>query len=882
MASRKSKKAQGNRQEKSPEEIAERRIQEACVLKARYLGLSNLGLRWTPKSIGQLASLERLNLSGNQLSTLPESIGQLTYLQSLDASDNQLSSLPESIGRLTRLQNLDVSNNRLSTLPESIGRLTNLRMLFVSYNQLIDLPDTISGLTNLQGFYGYDNRLSALPESIDQLKNLEDVHIPNNQLSLLPDAIQRLGKLKELALHGNDALGIPTEILGPNPSEGSVPSDKWAKPGSILEYFFRTRGGARPLNEAKLILVGRGTVGKTSLVKQLVEGKFDPQQNKTEGIGITPWPVKIGGNLETDVRVNIWDFGGQEIMHATHQFFLTERSLYLLVLNGREGGEDYDSEYWLKLISSFGGESPVIVVLNKIKQHPFDLNYRALQAKYPQIRAFIKTDCSPRTGIDELAAAVQKEIAELKDVHAKFPASWFSIKDALAGMKDNFMSLDRYRELCRKHNENDLKAQDDLAGFLHCLGIALNYRDDPRLRDTSILNPHWVTTGIYKLLNAEKLAKDKGVLRLQELRSLLPPADYPEEKHEYLMELMRKFKLCFSFPEDHSDHRYLVPELLDKQEPDLVGEFAPDRCLNFEYHYAILPEGLMPSFIVRTHALSEGHARWRSGAVLQWEQSRALVKADLAEKKIVIRVTGPKAEGQRRLLAVIRSDFERIHAEIPKLEVTAKVPLPGSPTVSIDYSKLVALEKKGIQSVPEVVGEEVTIVDVGELLGGVDLDETKRRKTDPKLEVKKGKRLFYSYSHKDESLRDQLETHLKLLQRQDVISTWHDRKILAGEEWKDAIDGNLESADIILLLVSADFIASDYCYEKEMKRAMERHEKGAKVIPIILRACDWKSAPFGKVQGLPKDAKPVMKWKDRDEAWNDVAQGIRRAIEGMR
>ena len=94
-----------------------------------------------------------------------------------------------------------------------------------------------------------------------------------------------------------------------------------------------------------------------------------------------------------EVRFNIWDFGGQEIMHATHQFFLTQRSLYLLALNGREGGEDYDAEYWLKLIESFAGDSPVIVVLNKIDQHPFDLNYRGLQAKYPQIRGFVKTDC---------------------------------------------------------------------------------------------------------------------------------------------------------------------------------------------------------------------------------------------------------------------------------------------------------------------------------------------------------------------------------------------------------------------------------------------------------------------------------------------------------
>jgi hypothetical protein len=143
--------------------------------------------------------------------------------------------------------------------------------------------------------------------------------------------------------------------------------------------------------------------------------------------------------------------------------------------------------------------------------------------------------------------------------------------------------------------------------------------------------------------------------------------------------------------------------------------------------------------------------------------------------------------------------------------------------------------------------------------------------------------LFYSYSHKDEELRNQLETHLALLRRQGFIHQWHDRRIGAGQEWAGAIDVNLESAQIILLLVSADFIASDYCYEQEMARAIERHEAGeACVIPVILRAVDWTDAPFAKLQALPKDGKPVTAWVDRDAAWLDVARGIRKAVEALR
>ena len=143
-------------------------------------------------------------------------------------------------------------------------------------------------------------------------------------------------------------------------------------------------------------------------------------------------------------------------------------------------------------------------------------------------------------------------------------------------------------------------------------------------------------------------------------------------------------------------------------------------------------------------------------------------------------------------------------------------------------------------------------------------------------------KLFFSYSHADEGLRDQLEKQLSMLKRQGVIETWHDRRITPGDDFAGAIDKNLEEADIALLLVSSDFLASEYCYDKEMLRALERHESGsARVIPVILRPCDWHSAPFGKLQALPRDAKPVTHWADRDEALLDVAMGIRKAAEGI-
>lgn len=142
--------------------------------------------------------------------------------------------------------------------------------------------------------------------------------------------------------------------------------------------------------------------------------------------------------------------------------------------------------------------------------------------------------------------------------------------------------------------------------------------------------------------------------------------------------------------------------------------------------------------------------------------------------------------------------------------------------------------------------------------------------------------LFISYSHKDKVLRDQLETHLSTLKREKRISTWHDRRITAGTEWKGEIDEQLKNSNVILLLVTANFLASDYCHDVELRYAIEQHEQGnARVIPVILRPCDWKTTIFAKLQALPTDGKPVIDWKTRDNAFLNVVEGIRKALDGM-
>ena len=174
--------------------------------------------------------------------------------------------------------------------------------------------------------------------------------------------------------------------------------------------------------------------------------------------------------------------------------------------------EENRIEYWLKIIQSFGGDSPIIIVGNKIDQQPLDLNQRGLQKKHKNIKAIVETSCETGQGIDELKGVIAREVGGLEHVYDEVLNTWFAVKDRLEGMEENYITQKAYRHLCQENNITDPTSQNTLLGFLHDLGIVLNFEDDPRLKDTNILNPQWVTKGLYKILNDRHLFANKGVL----------------------------------------------------------------------------------------------------------------------------------------------------------------------------------------------------------------------------------------------------------------------------------------------------------------------------------------------------------------------------------
>jgi internalin A len=409
-------------------------------------------------------------------------------------------------------------------------------------------------------------------------------------------------------------------------------------------------------------------------------------------------------------------------MHATHQFFLTKRSIYLLVVDARMGEEENRIEYWLKIIQSFSGDSPVIIVGNKVDEQPLDLDRRGLQTKYKNIKEIIETSCQTSHGLDKLTAAIIKEVGELEHLHDQLALSWFVVKNKLAEMKKDFISYTQYKRMCRAQGIKDEPSQRILIRFLHDLGIVLNFQEDPRLEDTNILNPEWVTNGVYKILNNHELTiQHRGILEREMLNRILDSKKYPRNKHLFIMDMMRKFELCFDL-EGFTDQKFLIPDLLTKEEP-YTGDWH--EALAFQYHYNILPSSIISRFIVRMNDKIHQQTYWRNGVVLADKRNKALVKADREDKKIFIGVAGSQSTC-RNFLSSIRCQFDYIHKTIAGIEALEKVPLPEYPEIVVDYEHLLNLEELNETSfIPPGLK---TRVDVKQLLDGIESEADRKHR----------------------------------------------------------------------------------------------------------------------------------------------------------
>ena len=592
-----------------------------------------------------------------------------------------------------------------------------------------------------------------------------------------------------------------------------------------------------------------------------------PGRESTSGIALCDWQMR--GYKGDSVTAHKWDFAGQVITHSLHQFFFSERSVYVLVLTGRENSEREDAEYWLRLIRAFstdetGEGAPVIVALNKWDEpgcRP-KLDREALRERFPFIRAFVETDCQTDRGIAKLDAALCREVRRLRWVRESFPEGWDAVRRALTvdPKKRAHLSFAEFRALCARHGVEDARQQDSLAAVLHRLGTALNYRNDPRLREATVLLPTWLTKNVYALVR--RAEKRDGSLSRAEIDGVLKAEKEPAMR-DYLVRLMERFEIAY--PAKPEGGPWLVPQALPDTQPKGMEVFrdAPDAT-RLRYTYEALPAGLVSRAIVRLHELIEGAPerpkQWANGAVLAREGARALLRGE-SLNRVTVTVIGPE-DARRQLAGLCQTELRAIHADIPGLDPTEETFAKG---VWVDVRMLELDEKNRKSSSINLPGEGSTKIDPTPLNNAYTKEAARRD------EVWKP-RAFVSYARANVRQRDRLVQQLKLLRNEGLLhGAWHDRMINPGEPWDETIQEEIKKADVMILLVTADMLTTDYVMDRELPVALKLRKL---VIPVILEATRWTQTALGKLTALPEKGLPLPEWTPRAKGWKSVADGL--------
>jgi internalin A len=608
-------------------------------------------------------------------------------------------------------------------------------------------------------------------------------------------------------------------------------------------------------------------------VDALRDRPFHEGEESTPGIALCDWTMD--GCKGLPVTAHVWDFAGQVITHALHQFFFSVRSVYVVVLTGRENNEREDAEYWLRLIKAFGTDEkgqgpPVIIALNKwdVPGCRPRVDRGALQEHYPFIRGFVEVDCKSRKGIPKLKAALCREVDRLKWVHEPFPESWDAVRRALSTGKKKraHLTYAEYRALCAKHGVTDAGQQDSLAEVLHNLGAALNYRNDPRLREATVLQPEWLTKNVYALMR--RAEKQAGVLKQADVDKVLR-AEKDTAMRAYLVQIMERFEIAYA-PRSVDGGVWLVPQALPDVQPGGLEVFRDaNNATRLRYTYQALPEGLVARAIVRLHEfIDEANGKklqWASGAILTREGARALVRTEPQDRQVMITVIGP-AKVRQQLAGLCQAEMRDIHAEIPGLDPLEETQFEGA---WVSTATLEKDEKKGQRTGIATKDQGTVLVDPAKPNNAYS-DKPARSEEIWKPTV------FISYSKSNVPQRKRLESELKILKNEGLLAShWHDRMIDPGDEWDEKIQNELAAADVVIILASSIALGTDYITQHEIPRALKLHTSGVTVVvPLILEACRWQHTPLGPLQALPVKGKPLNKWKPPSDGWKSVADGL--------
>jgi internalin A len=650
------------------------------------LELENNQLISVPAELGNLSSLELLQLGNNQLTSIPAELGNLSNLTTLYLNDNQLTSVPVELGNLSNLTRLDLESNQLVSIPVELGNLSNLTRLDLYANQLTSIPVELGDLSNLRRLYLFSNQLTSIPVELGNLSNLRSLELSLNELTSIPVELGNLSNLTILDFSFNHLTLVPVELGNlsmleafnlSNNSLKDPPREIVAQGKKAVLDYLRAKGrGKQKQWVSKLVVVGQGGVGKTQMLRRLRNENFDPSIDSTHGIDINSLSLKHPKESGIEMELKAWDFGGQDIYHATHQFFFSNRSLFILVWNAVHEYEQGKLYKWLDNIKAIAPESPILIVATHIDQRPPDLPITQLQADYPQIKGHFGVSNSDDNGFDELKNAIAEQAAELPLMGQEWPKSWIDSANALREQDGLFISRQKIPEILKNKGVEE-KESDTLLRTLHELGDILYFYEDEELKDTIILQPQWVAKEVGRVIDSKDVQNECGVFKRDFMDRLWEEVIDPGLR-DRLLRLMEKFDLSYRIPDEVN--KSLVVECLPlelKTSSEIWNRESlseKNKEISMKFKLNAIPPGIPTWFMARSHRFTTGN-HWRRGAILKDKANNwALVETNAHERFVQLTVRGPFPNN---FFAVLKDGLENSLGRYPGLEITRKIPCPG-------------------------------------------------------------------------------------------------------------------------------------------------------------------------------------------------------------
>ena len=614
---------------------------------------------------------------------------------------------PDTLGKLGHLHTVWTARSYhadLSWLGE-LERLTEIRIVAMPEKEEW-FPASWHCASTLQNLYlNYEKDfITYIPESIRELKAMREVELRNEiffNLSL-PDWLGDFPKLERLKLCGSFT-SIPYSVVR---TWLPFTEDRHAERGIILkdvilmeqdvsmflnndrtliEAYYRGEqaGETEAILECKVIFLGDGGAGKSSLISRIMNNTFQLGEfPTTQGVRVIPWKTELDGK---PFLVRFMDFGGQEIMHSMHRCFLSNHTVYVVVCSVRNDTNlNADAVRWLEQVNSYASGCPVILALNKADENPgICVNETALKERYPGLRKVLKTSAAANPGEEFFAGRLDDAIMECASSCAQAlrgNKGMLAVKRALENMKEPYITADEYRKICRDNGVKELELQRSLLDWFRNLGVAYSYRQkeqDLRLESLRVLEPVWLTNGIYRLiLRTEKEGKN-GVLSHEHIREILASpfkgdaredVVYSPDETDFILHVMRMFKISHKAKEGWE----LIPMLMQEETPP-TAKASKKGALRLRWEGAFLPNNLIHRLMIQKFEELDFRCMWRTGARFKAKSGGCTALAELTDdKSLDVYVTGGSADDRREYMRSFQDKAEEILNDLNLLNATKK------------------------------------------------------------------------------------------------------------------------------------------------------------------------------------------------------------------